>query len=304
MGIVNLPGGGSVEVAIEPNMSSAATIPAMRDTDKSDVFLWNVRVGRPGGAAAAGAAGMRANFSFTPHNAPAKILFGVKQAIFFKGETAFYQGDASFDGSILASTTNANFTWMIDAVTQASGSGMAAPTLPFFSSQAIKIANGAKGAISVEDTPGGVKRLVRSNLVTVKRNFLREYSGSSTFLTFAVAVLPDNTHFALEGFSWTHRFAARVSWGDKARPVLNPSGDVSFGSKLDRTELQKFVSLDFLERNDFLPEETVAFKVNNSMMTCELLDAGTPALSASQPKNDVVISQQNYSITHSQKQLL
>jgi hypothetical protein len=304
MGVVNLPGGGTVEIAIEQHLAAAAALPVLQDTDNSDAFKWNVKIGRPAGAAAAGPPAMSATFTLAPKGAPGNMLYGVKQAIFFKGDTAFYQGDASFDGSILASTTAANFTVMIDAFTQATATGLAAPTLPFFSSQPIAIANGAKGSIAVNDTPGGVKRIVRTNLVTAKRNFLAEYGSNCTFLTYAVAVLPDNRHFALEGFMWDHSFKARIKWGDKATPVLDPSGDVSFQEKLNRTEFQKFASLDFLERNDFAPSETVAFKVNNSMMTCEIRDAAMPARSPSQPKDDLVISQQNYSITHSQKQLL
>jgi len=304
MPVVKLPVGGSVDVSVDATMSRAAAIPVLRELDKPDPFQWRVMVGNPGGTAGSITPAMSAKFTFKPSGTPQGMMYGVKQIVFFEGRTSFHSGLVSYAGSILSGSTAINFTWISDSVGSATGAGFAAPALPFFSAREIAIANGTSKEISLNDTPGGTERLVRANLVTSTRNYLELFACKNLFITYAVAVLPDATHFVLAGFSWRHDFRSTFTWDANAKPIMNANGDANFISKLDRDDITAQAKTDLLDRNDLLPTDVIGFKFNNSLTTCEMKDAAMTPLRTDQPKKDIAITQANYSITHSKDQLL
>ena len=304
MPVVRLPVGGSVDVSVDATMSRAAAVPVLREMDKADAFHWRVRVGNPGGAEGAITPAMAAKFTLTPNGTPKGMTYGVRQIVFFDFSVNFYSGRAGYAGSILCASTAINSTWCADSVGVATGAGFAAPALPFFSSPSIAIANGTSTGISLDDTPGGTERLVRANLVTNTRNYLELTTCKNLFITYAVAVLPDASHFVLAGFSWRHDFRSTFTWDANAKPTMNANGDANFISKLNRDEIIAQAKTDLLDRNDVEVKDVIGFKFNNSLMNCEMKDAAMAPLRTDQPKKDIAITQANYSITHSKDQLL
>jgi hypothetical protein len=238
---------------------------------------------------------MSASFTFVPKGIPSGFKFGVKQLCFPKGDTSTYQGLPT-NGSITAGSINFNFRWILDVNFLLSVAGFQAPTFPFLAANPVAVPNGTEGRIDVTDSPGGPERLVRSNLVTNKRNFLSLYSRSDNFVTFLVVIKPDATHFALEGFAWTFEQKAEVTWVLE-KPTLRAFGNSSFQNNLGRQDI-KDDQLKLLEDNSMRLQDTISFKINNSKLLAEERDAATRPRTSG-PASDVVISEAGYQITHS-----
>jgi hypothetical protein len=289
------PGAFVTNIAFNPAFDSTAATPSLDMTDPSDPFNWRVVTGaKPGGKPA-----MSASFTFVPKGVPNGFLFGVKQLAFHRGETSTYQGLPD-NGSIVAGSTGVNSIWLLDVNAFLSATVFKADTFPFLSANPVAVGNGTQGRIDVSDSPGGTQRLIRTNLVTNKRNFLQSHGSAINFVTFLAVVKPDGAHLALEGFAWTVEQKAEVVWL-VGKPTLRPSGSASFQNNLGREDI-KGDRLQLLEDNSLKPQDTIAFKFNNSKILVEERDALTPPRTSG-PASDVIISEFGYEITHAAKDL-
>jgi hypothetical protein len=295
------PGATVSDVKFTTTFNPGAAVPRLEFLDKPDPFEWRLTTGKPDPTS--GPIALVASVSFVPKGVPPGVKFGLKQVAFHKGQTASYDGNGFEDGSIVAGSTNINFRFLLDLAGKASGRGFSAPSSPFFSSKPIAVANNTTGTIEMKDSPGGAQRLVRSNLTTVKRNFLINYSSATDFVTFLVVELADASHIPLEGFGWKFRDAATLRWKDGKPSLDSVSGDASFFGLLTRNDIADD-RLKILSDNTLGPSDCIGFQANNGMILAEEKDAATPPRSSSSlSKDDILITSSTFSITHSPKSL-
>lgn len=270
------------------------------DWANSDPFKWRIVIGRfdpsKGGQPA-----FTTTCSFVPRGAPTGTMYGIKQIAFHKFLTMFYVGREDPNGSITMSTTSVNFTWNLDVTGTLSASGFSAPSLPFFLDNPIPVAGGATGSIKVIDSPGGAARLVRANLVTGKRNFLRSYSSATDFITMLTVVTPGNKHIPVRALAWKFSSEAKLTWDQNDKPTLSASGQCAHNGEVD-PELINDERLRLLKDNALASTDTILFKVNNGLTNAEMQDAASGVATAS--RQDRRFNGGTFEIVHSEKLLL
>ena len=268
------------------------------DWGNSDPFTWRIVVGRVD-PSKGGQPAFTSTCSFVPQGAPGGTTYGIKQIAFHKFLSIFYSGRESAHGSIVMGTTSVNFAWHLDVTGSLSASGFSAPSLPFFLENAKAVANGGKGSIKVIDSPGGTARLVRPNLVTGKRNFLRSYASETTFITMLTVVMPDARHIPVRAVAWNFATEAKVTWDSADKPSLAATGRCSFDSLVDADMLHT-VQRQLLEDNSLGSTDTILFKVNNGLTNAEIQDAKAGVATGSH--DDRRFGGGTFEIIHSERQ--
>ncbi len=276
-----------------PNASHARP----EDWASTDPFRWRIVIGRFD-PAKGGAPAFATQCSFTPKGAPAGTTYGIKQIAFHKFLTMYYSGKEDPNGSIVMATTSVNFAWHLDVTGSFSASGFSAPSLPFFLDHPITVANGATGVIRLIDSPGGTARLVRTNLVTGKRNFLRSYASETDFITMLTVVMPNDAHVPVRGLMWKFATGATIVWDASDKPTLSANGRCLHNGEVDPV-LIKDGRLSLLKNNAMRPSDTILHKVNSGLMTAEIADAG--AIVAQGSHADRHFDGGTFEIVHSEK---
>jgi hypothetical protein len=267
------------------------------DWANTDPFRWRIVIGRFD-PAKGGAPAFTSQCSFVPKGAPPGTTYGIKQIAFHKFLTMYYLGNADPNGSIVMATTSVNFAWHLDVTGSFTASSFAAPSLPFFLDHPIPVANGATGSIKVIDSPGGTARLVRTNLVTGKRNYLRSYASATDFITMLTVVMPMGQHVPVRGVMWKFAADATITWDANDKPTLSTNGRCLHNGEVD-PELIKDDRLRLLRHNAFSPSDTILHKVNSGLMNAEIADAG--ALVAKGSRADRHFGGGTFEIVHSEK---
>jgi hypothetical protein len=295
------PGFTLTDVGFSSVFDNTAASARLVDTDNADPFKWRLLVGKF--AASAGQQAFKTTCTFKPKGAPAGTTYGIKQIAYHKFLSIYYRGLAEVDdeSSQTLGTTSVNFTWNLDCAGSVSASGMAIPSLPFFSALPSVVANGAPGSLSVIDSPGGTARLVRANLLTSKRNYLRSYGSATDFITALVVVLPNNTHIPVRAISWKFSSESTIDWQDK-KPTLRTVGICAPDREFDPAELADF-RLAMFKNNAMRIQDTILFKVNQGLTTAEMGDAGAP-VTTNWPRDEREFDGGTYKIVHSRKLLL
>ncbi|PZN99420.1 MAG: hypothetical protein DCF30_11785 [Hyphomicrobiales bacterium] len=124
------------------------------------------------------------------------------------------------------------------------------------------------------DSPGGTARLVRANLVTGKRNFLRSYASATDFITMLTVVMPSDEHIPVRGVMWKFSTDAKIMWDQNDKPTLNAGGLCMHNGEVDPAMIRDD-RLRMLRYNAFQPTDPILFKVNNGLTTAETLDAAS-----------------------------
>lgn len=282
------------ETGIVPAMAQAKP----EDWGNGDPFKWRIVIGRVD-PSKGGQPAFTTSCSFVPGGAPAGTTYGIKQIAYHKFLILSYSGRESGHGSITMNTTSVNFAWHLDVTGTLSASGFAAPSLPFFLDNPKPVANGATGAIKVIDSPGGAARLVRPNLVTGKRNFLRSYVSETTFVTMLTVVMPDNRHIPVQAVTWSFATDAKINWDASDKPSLNATGRCTSDGLLDRDRLNG-IQRSLLEDNTLGSADTILFKVNDGLTAAEMKDAAAGVATGS--REDRRFAGSTFEIVHSEKQ--
>lgn len=270
------------------------------DWANADPFKWRIVIGRFD-PAKGGSPAFTTTCSFVPKGAPAGTLFGLKQIAYHRFLTVSYTGKEDPHGSILMGTTSVNFSWHLDVTGSFSVSNFSAPSLPFFLDHPIAVANGATGSIRVIDSPGGTARLVRANLVTGKRNYLRSYGSATDFITMLIVVTPNKEHIPVRGLMWKFSTDTTINWDANDKPSLATTARCHHNGEVDPS-LIKDERLRLLKDTGLRASDTILHKVNNGLMAAEIADAG--AIVATGSTADRRFGGATFEIIHSAKQQL
>jgi hypothetical protein len=293
------PGFSIKDIVFTSKFDAAAAGARLTDMESQDPFKWRLLVGKhanPGGQAA-----FQTTCRFTPVGAPAGTQYGIKQLAYHMFTGSYFKGLGDENGSQTLGTTMVNHTWNLDCLGEFAGRSFAVSSLPFYSAQPSNTANGATGQISIVDAPGGTARLVRANILTGKRNFLRTYDTGTRFITMLVAVLPNNSHIPVLGQGWRFESRARVTWTD-GKPTLLPSG-LCHGEGLVPRDSLNAIQRRILGDSAAKVEDTILFKVNDSLFNAEMADTAAP-VNPSDVRSEVRFTARNFEIIHSRNLLM
>jgi len=285
------------DVHFTSSFAPGSAIAKPEDWALTDPFKWRIVIGRfdpsKGGSPA-----FATRCSFVPKGAPPGTTYGIKQIAYHKFLSMYYTGKETANGSIVMGTTSVNYTWNLDVTGSLLASGFAAPSLPFFLENPAAVSNGATGVIKVIDSPGGTARLVRANLVTGKRNFLRSYTSATDFITMLTVVTPRDEHIPVRGVMWKFSTDAELSWDQNDKPTLSASGSCTHNGEVE-PELIGDDRLRMLKNNAFQSTDTILYKVNNGLTAAETRDAASGISSGSM--EDRHFNGGTFEIVHSQK---
>ena len=276
--------------------AAQARVPPGSDANRKD---WRLIVGK---ADAGAMPAIKLTCSFKPSGAPPGTQYALRQIAFHKYQSSYYRGHGEENGSVLMGTTTINQTWNIDCAADIDVNHIAVPTLPYFSSKPVAVANGARGEITMSDSPGGAARMVRANLLTGKRNLLRTNGSATDFLTFLVAVPSAGPNIAIWGMGWSFSTEAKVYWEDLSPTLTTNVGRCQGTGMIDPKTLDP-ARLKLVTDVAMLASDTIAYKVNNGFFLTDGRETVAP-ITPTSTDTERRFTAAGYEIIHSRKLLL